>query len=131
MCIYNKENQFFLDISMNEPRSDLKLGFSQESMTVSPTLSKPTSPKISHLANANSGQGTPKKLRFAMEEDEDMEPEKTQREPLVLSAKKLRFSDGESKAGPSKTLGSPTSPKSALARTPIRPVKDRSPTPER
>lgn len=121
----------FLDISINEPYSDLKLSFSQESMAVSLSVGKPASTKVTHLANANSGQGTPKKLRFAMEDDEDLEPVKTQREPLVLSAKKLRFPDRDSKAGPSKTLGSPTSPKSAMARTPIRPVKDRSPTPER
>uniref|UniRef100_K1QVB2 Protein ELYS n=1 Tax=Magallana gigas TaxID=29159 RepID=K1QVB2_MAGGI len=118
------------DISINEPCSDLKLSFSQENMAVSLSVGKPASTKVTHLANANSGQGTPKKLRFAMEDDEDLEPAKTQREPLVLSAKKLRFPDRDSKAGPSKTLGSLTSPKSAMARTPIRPVKDRSPTPE-
>ncbi|XP_078336668.1 uncharacterized protein LOC111137601 isoform X2 [Crassostrea virginica] len=117
------------DFSIIEAPSAKKLGFSEESMAVSPSIMK-TSPKVSHLANSNSVQGTPKKLRFAMEEDEDTEQESPKKESLVSSAKKLRFSDKGAKASSIKAPGSPTSSKSVLTRTPIRPLKERSPTPE-
>ena len=120
----------FSDFSIIEAPSAKKLGFSEESMAVSPSIMK-TSPKVSHLANSNSVQGTPKKLRFAMEEDEDTEQESPKKESLVSSAKKLRFSDKGAKASAIRAPGSPTSSKSVLTRTPIRPLKERSPTPER
>ncbi|XP_062579828.1 protein ELYS-like isoform X2 [Saccostrea cucullata] len=121
------------DLSTVQAPPSQKLGFSEESMAVSPKSSKPASPKASFLMNSESVHGTPKKLRFAMEDAEgsaEVEPPTLKRVSPAPSPKKLRFSDVGDRESISTTQRSPIKVRSALARSPVRPVKDRSPTPE-
>lgn len=101
-------------------------------MAVSPRPNKSATPKVALSVSTGPGHGTPKKLRFVMDEKpEELEAPTFERDSPVPSPKKLRFSDSGAKTSSMKTSESPSSRKSALARSPIRPVKNRSPTPER
>ncbi|XP_048731593.2 protein ELYS-like [Ostrea edulis] len=100
-------------------------------MAVSPRPNKSATPKVALSVSTGPGHGTPKKLRFVMDEKpEELEAPTFERDSPVPSPKKLRFSDSGAKTSSMKTSESPSSRKSALARSPIRPVKNRSPTPE-
>jgi hypothetical protein len=122
-----------VELSAVQHASLREFSLDKDSPTASPRpSSKSATPRVAHMVNEGPGDGTPKKLRFVMDEkQDDLEPPTLERESPVSTPKKLRFSDAGTKSSFTKSSELSSSRKSALARSPIKPVKNRSPTPER